>query len=191
LLGRLAGKGDPCVGRWDATAAGVDGPTITRIRIRRNETDAADQEETPTRRARTFEDPWTDDSAQALELELVDGELWICGRSLTCVVADPTTGEVVREASITYPEGELSDLVTGEGSLWAAVAVGSDAGGDATEGRSSAFIRVDPATGAVLGPLHEAGYPVPILAVGDGAAYLVASANESRFERELVRIDLG
>lgn len=141
----------------------------------------------------TFEDPWTDDPAQAVELELVDEELWICDRTLSCVVADPTTGDVLREASLTYPEGELTGLVYGSGSLWASIAVGLDDGedGDVADDRTSTFLRVDPTTGAVLGPLYDAAYPVPELAVGDDTAFLVASANESRRERELVRIDLG
>lgn len=141
----------------------------------------------------SFDDPWSDEATQPSELELAGGELWICSAALNCVVADPATGAVVREASIPEPEGELQDLVVGEGSLWAGIAIGTDDGsdGDTFDDRTSAFVRVDPANGSVLGRLHEAAYPVPSLAVGDGLAFLVASANESRVQRELVRISLG
>ena len=137
-----------------------------------------------------YEDPWDADPEQAVILELVDDELWICARSLTCVVSAPDTGEVLREVTIDVSDGELRELTSGDGSLWASIEIQGD-DDEALEDETSTFLRIDPATGAVLGPLYDAVYPMPKLAVGDGVAFLVSPANESRFDRELVRIDLG
>lgn len=144
-----------------------------------------------------YTDPRATEPNHAMVLELVDGELWVCGHDFTCGVSDTETGEILRDAVIADAEGEgepvFNDLLAAEGALWAVIALGEDYGedGDDLDDRSTAIIKLHPATGNVLGPLYEGSYPPPRLAIGEGVAFLFSSLGARTEDRELVTIVLG